>query len=174
MPGDNVPEGVLVFVPVPTSDPFADAAELGAPPARTEPREYIDDTDIRFVSSSGMECLGRKAASGNVGCFGSSAMMPGDNLGVSRSSTASSSLGLLVKSPGKPGGPDAFWLYVDEVRDLIIGGAEGGGIDMLALSEWVSVVPGSAYRPFLLDAELMLEADERVWEFARVLGLGGG
>ena len=43
---------------------------------------------------------------------------------------------------------------------------------MLALSEWVSVVPGSAYRPFLLAAEMTLEAEDKLYEVARVSGLG--
>ena len=60
--GDNVPfvpEGALVFVPVPLSDPFVEAAELGAPPALAEVNEYIDETDIRFGSKS------RRAGSGS-------------------------------------------------------------------------------------------------------------
>jgi len=36
----------------PASDPVAEAAELGATPALTELREYMDDTDTRFGSSS--------------------------------------------------------------------------------------------------------------------------
>lgn len=43
---------------------------------------------------------------------------------------------------------------------------------MLARSEWVSVVPGSAYRPFLLDVELALEAEDKLWEAVRVFVLG--
>jgi len=61
---DNVPAGVRVFVPVPTSEPFADAAELGIPPARTEPSEYIEETDVRLFSRSGTEGRGRRAGSG--------------------------------------------------------------------------------------------------------------
>jgi hypothetical protein len=43
---------------------------------------------------------------------------------------------------------------------------------MLARSECVSVVPGSAHRPFLLDdVELELDADERLWEAVRDFNL---
>jgi hypothetical protein len=51
---------------------------------------------------------------------------------------------------------------------------ERDGIEILARSEWISLVPGSAYRPFLLDAELEREAEDRLWEAARVLSLGNG
>lgn len=44
-----------------------------------------------------------------------------------------------------------------------MGRVEGGGIEMLARSEVLSVVPGSAYRPFLLEIELALDAEERLW-----------
>jgi hypothetical protein len=88
-----VPEGVLVLAPVPLSDPVADAPELGAPPALAEVNEYIDETDIRFVSKS------RIAGSGSWECLDSSAIMPGDNLGVSKSSTAISSLLVLRLGP---------------------------------------------------------------------------
>lgn len=37
-----------------------------------------------------------------------------------------------------------------------------GGIEMLAGSESVSVMPGSAYRPFLVEIEEELDADERL------------
>lgn len=53
------------------------------------------------------------------------------------------------------------------------GRGSGGGIEMLALSQWISVVPGSAYRPFLLDVEIELEADERLCGLVRVLSFGG-
>lgn len=43
---------------------------------------------------------------------------------------------------------------------------------MLARSECVSVVPGSAYRPFLLDTEVELDAEDKVWEGVRVLIVG--
>ena len=45
-------------------------------------------------------------------------------------------------------------------------------MEILARSEWMSEVPGSAYRPFLLDAELELEAEERLCELVRVLNFG--
>jgi hypothetical protein len=80
-----------MFDPVPASEPFADAAELGTPPARTELREYIDDTDMRFVSISEIEGLVRRAGSGSAPCFDSSPIVPGLSLGVVKSSTAMSS-----------------------------------------------------------------------------------
>lgn len=60
---DNVPDAALAVVPI--SDPFADAAELGAPPALTELREYMEDTDMRFESISDIDGLGRNAGSGS-------------------------------------------------------------------------------------------------------------
>ena len=63
---DKGPDGVRVLDPVPASEPFADAAELGAPPARTELREYIEDTDIRFVSTASADGFGRSAGSGRT------------------------------------------------------------------------------------------------------------
>lgn len=78
--GDNVTEDLPV---APFSDPFADAAELGTPPALTELREYMDDTDIRFPSNSVVEAFGRNAASGKCVCFASSAIAPAVNLGAS-------------------------------------------------------------------------------------------
>ncbi len=63
--GENWPDGDRLFDPVPASEPFADAAELGGPPARTELSEYRDDTDMRFVSNSGTEGLDRRAGSGS-------------------------------------------------------------------------------------------------------------
>lgn len=100
--GDNVPGADLPVAPF--SDPFADAAELGAPPALTELREYMDDTDIRFPSISVIEAFGRNAASGNWVCFESSAIAPAVNLGVSKSSTAISSrlVRLLGLEDGRP------------------------------------------------------------------------
>lgn len=95
--GDIAPVGVLVVVvvPDPSSDPLADAAELGAPPARAELREYIEETDIRFASMSDMEGRWRRAASGSCESFDSSLMMPGERRGVSTSSTAT--LSVLVR-----------------------------------------------------------------------------
>ena len=49
-------------------------------------------------------------------------------------------------------------LYVDDVRDF----EGGGGIEMLARPELVSVVPGSAYRPLRLDSGFKLETGESV------------
>jgi hypothetical protein len=43
---------------------------------------------------------------------------------------------------------------------------------MLASLEWISDVPGSAYRPFLLGTAWKLEADERICDVVLVLGLG--
>lgn len=40
-------------------------------------------------------------------------------------------------------------------------------MEMLARSACVSVVPGSAYRPFLLVFEVTLAADESVWDCCR-------
>ena len=91
--------------------------------------------------------------------------MPGDNLGVSKSSTAISSLLVFRLGPDPCAqSPETLvrWLYVEEFRDLGAGRAEGGGIEMLARSEWASVVPGSAYRPFRLDTDLILEAEDSV------------
>lgn len=89
--GDSAPEFDLVLYP--TSEPFADAAELCTPPpALTELNEYMEDTDIRFDSISGMDGRARREASGSCDTFESSDIIPGDNLGVSISSTAISSL----------------------------------------------------------------------------------
>lgn len=66
--GDKVPEVALVVNPVPTSDPFADAAELGAPNPLAELSEYIEETDIRFAdfdSKSDIEGFGLRAGSGS-------------------------------------------------------------------------------------------------------------
>ncbi len=99
MLGDRGPAGVRVFDPVPTSDPFADAAELGAPPARAELREYIEDTDMRLVSNSGIEGLARSAASGSWYVASSFVpMLPADIFGVS--STPKSSPLAFRSSPG--------------------------------------------------------------------------
>ena len=100
---ESAPDGVLPTTvaaeaaPVPGSEPFAEPTELGAPPARAELREYIEDTDIRFDSISDIEGLCLSAGSGNWESFGvSSAMFPGESLGVSKSSTAKSSLLVLL------------------------------------------------------------------------------
>jgi hypothetical protein len=120
---------------------------------------------MRFGSISDIDGRDRSAGSGKGECFVSSAIVPEVNRGVSNSSTAKSSglvllLGLAeCLQSSVP--PDPLWLYVEDVLDLI-GGFTGGGIEMLALSEWVSDVPGSAYRPFLLDVELALEAEDRL------------
>lgn len=92
--GDKVADAVLDDVPV--SDPFAEAAELGAPPALTELSEYMEDTDIRFESRSDVDGLDRNAGSGSCTCFASSAIVPCISLGVSKSSTAKSSLLVLL------------------------------------------------------------------------------
>ncbi len=42
---------------------------------------------------------------------------------------------------------------------------------MLARSEWVSVVPGSAYRPFLVVGGMRPAAEESVWEAVRAFNL---
>ena len=60
--GERAPEDALVPIPLPGSEPFADAAELGA---RAELSEYREETDTRFESRSGIECFGRRAASGS-------------------------------------------------------------------------------------------------------------
>ena len=66
---------------------------------------------------------------------------------MSSSSTAKSSLLILLLGPGltpclhTSEAPEFRWLYVEEVRDR---GKDGGGIEMLARSQWASVVPGSA------------------------------
>ncbi len=62
----------LVPGTVPGSDPLAEAAELGAPPARREFSEYMDDTDMRFKSASDIVDIGR--------WFCSSDIAPKDNL----------------------------------------------------------------------------------------------
>jgi hypothetical protein len=46
---------------------------------------------------------------------------------------------------------------------LIVGRPEGGGIEILARSACASVVPGSAWRPFLPVVELSLDADDKLW-----------
>jgi hypothetical protein len=107
--GDKDPVDALLFVPVPTSEPFADAAELGAPPTLAELREYIEDTDMRFGSISDIDGLERRAGSGSGECFVSSAIVLEANRGVSKSSTAKSSLldlllglALCLQSSGPP------------------------------------------------------------------------
>jgi len=98
--GDSAPETDLLLVPVPISDPLAEAAELGTPPALAELREYIEEIDIRFESYSDMETLDRTADSGKGVCFVSSAMVvPGESFGVSKSSTATSSLLVVLLKP---------------------------------------------------------------------------
>jgi hypothetical protein len=117
------------------------------------------------VSKSCVEGLGRRAGSGSWECVDSSGIIPGDNLGVSKSSTAISSLLVLRLGPDPCAQrPETFvrWLYVEEFLELGVGRAGGGGMEMLARSECASVVPGSAYRPFLLDTDLILEAEDSV------------
>ena len=85
---------------VPASDPFADAAELGAPPARTELSEYIEETDMRFVDISPSDGRGLSAGSGSWGYLSSPMTMPGESFGVVKSSsTAMSSPPLLIVLP---------------------------------------------------------------------------
>lgn len=165
----SVPDGVLEGTPGPYSEPVTEPAELGTPPARTEVSEYTDDADMRFESASDIDCRGLDAGSGSSGCRVSLAIFPAGKRGVSRSSTALSSW-LSLRLPfwlcvccRISGAPDVTWLYADEVRDRGRGRAKGGGIEMLARSEWVVVVPGSACRPFLVEcAEWKLAAEERV------------
>ena len=53
MGGDIADDEERVLVAeAPGSEPFADAVELGAPPALTDVKEYIEDTDMRFGSRS--------------------------------------------------------------------------------------------------------------------------
>lgn len=80
---------------VPLSEPFAEAAELAIAPARTELREYIEDTDARFEASVLAIC-GLAVESG-VGLAKSNVLLA-ESLGVSESSTAYSSRGLGVPS----------------------------------------------------------------------------
>lgn len=173
-----VVDTALVDIPTPASDPFAEAAELGTPPALAELSEYIEDTDMRFESISDVDVLGRNARSGGWEGFESSAMAPGVDLGGSKSSTAISSLLVFLLDPNPCFQNSAVsgvcWLYVEEILDRMEGLGEGDGIEMLARSEWMSLVPGSAYGPFLLDAELEREAEDRLWEAVRVLSLGNG
>ena len=93
--GDKEPPGPLEIEP-PASDPLADAAELGAPPARTEPSEYMDETDMRLEPRSESDGAARNAGSGSEECLKSSAILPGASFGVSVSSTAKSSLLVLL------------------------------------------------------------------------------
>lgn len=79
-------------------------------------------------------------------------MMPGDNLGVSNSSSTAIS-SLLERGPRR--------LCTEEVLDFTEGLRCGGGIEILALSELTVAGTGSACRLFLLDMNLILEADER-------------
>lgn len=171
--GDRVPEGALVFVP--PSEPLADAAELGAPPALAELNEYIDDTDMRFVSISDMEGLLRRAASGNCECLDSSDMIPGDNLGVSISSTAMLSLldrRLFTSAANGNRHESAALDFVEYDEEVLDREREGGGIEMLARSACVVVVPGSAYLPLRLEAALKGPTGSRTAEGARVFLLG--
>jgi hypothetical protein len=136
--GDNVPEAVLAAVPV--SDPLADVAELVAPPALAEPSEYIEDTDIRFESKSGIDGFGLNAGSGSWVCFESSAIVPDASRGVSKSTTAISSLLILLLFMLTPcfqisAVIEFRWLYVEEVLDLM--GRSGVGIEIVARSEWM-------------------------------------
>ena len=64
--GDKLIGALLAVVPL--SEPFADAAELGVPPALTEESEYIEETDILFESISVIDGLGLNAGSGSCGC----------------------------------------------------------------------------------------------------------
>lgn len=73
----------------PASDPVAEAAELGMPPALAEPSEYMEDTDMRFASDSEGAF---RAGSGSSVCFWSSAIVLKDSFGVSVLSIAKSSL----------------------------------------------------------------------------------
>jgi len=130
---------------VPGSDPLAEAAELCTTPARAELKEYTEDVDMRFLSDSTAEPRGFKAASGKDGCLGMSAMLPAANFGVSKSSIADSGRGLPVLPVQTSEFSDGRrWLNVEDGRDLIVGRPEGGGIEILARSACVSVVPGSA------------------------------
>lgn len=144
----------------------------------------MDDTDMRFWPISGIEGLVRSVGSGGGAGLLSSIMIPGESLGVSPSSTAQSSLLVLLLSPvelrrGHDSTTGLRWLYEEEVLDFAADGLRwGDGIEMLAQSEWVSVVPGSACRLFLVvvgargpAAEVRLCADEQE-EVVR--GLGGG
>ena len=94
--GDSAPVAVLAFGPA-ASDPLADAAELGtppAPPARTELREYIDDTDMRLEPISDSDGVARSVESGSEECLNESSgtLAGGAGLEASTSSTAKSSL----------------------------------------------------------------------------------
>ena len=55
-----------------------------------------------------------------------------------------------------------------------MGRDDEGGMETLVRSAVVSVVPGSAYRPFLLDNEVALDAEDKVWELFRDFSLGVG
>lgn len=174
--GDKLPVGPLGFGP-PASEPLAEAAELCTPPARTELSEYMDETDIRFEPKSDSEGAARSEESGSEECFDSSAIFPGASLGVSESSTAKSSLLVLLLGLVPACLPGSRFvgfrmLYVEDVRDLV---TEGGGIEMDAGSDSVSVTLGSAYRPFLeAVGEVEIEAD-RLCEAGLVdLGLSTG
>ena len=174
--GDSVAEAVLAVTPA--SDPLADAAELGAPPALAELSEYMEDTDIRFESKSVVDGFGLNAGSGSGECLESSAIVPDTSRGVSKSSTATSLLLRLLFRPRPCFQLSVVimfrWLYVEDVLDLIEGRRSGGGIEMLARPEWISCVLDSAVRAFLLDAELALEADESVCELLLDFTFEGG
>lgn len=154
-----VPPGALEPGP-PTSDPLADAAELGTPPALAELSEYMDETDMRLGAISDSDGAARSWGSGNEELLESSAILVGASLGVSVSSTADSSLF------GIPAFPPicladsmldgARVLYVEEVRDL---DTDGGGIEMEAESALVSVMLGSACRPFFEVVDEEFEAE---------------
>lgn len=94
---------------VPVSDPFAEAAELGTPPALAEFKEYIEEVDVRFPSDSPVRLRGSKAASGNEGCLESSAIVPAASFGVSKSSMTDSGRGLPVP-------PDQISEFSDGLR----------------------------------------------------------
>lgn len=170
--GDRALPGALELGP-PASDPLADAAELGAPPALTEPREYMDETDMRLEPRSDSDGAARSAGSGSGECLESSAILPGTILGVSESSTAKSSrlvlLGLIPPCLAESKFAGFRRLYVEEVRDLV---ANGGGIEKDAGSESVSVMLGSAYRPFLEARDEEWEADRLCEAIVAALSLG--
>lgn len=178
LPCDNEPDVVRDFVAAPESDPLMEAPGLFVPPppALTELREKTEETDMRFASISDIDGVGLRGASGKWGRFPSSAMVPAESRGVSKSSTAISSL--LVRLLELPPCLQAsvctrpLVLSVDDVRERGTGLVEGGGIEILARSALVSVVPGSAYRPFLETTELALEADDRLCEFLRAFNFG--
>lgn len=91
--GDMVPDVDLT----PLSDPLAEAAELGATPALTELREYIEVTEARFEASA-LAVWDLLVVSWQGGFFAKSIVLLPEGLGRSESSTAQSSRGLGVPS----------------------------------------------------------------------------